>query len=111
MASPQFNIKENDTTPALKVALRDARNRVRPLTGATVVFHMRLASDLVVKITGGSVGVQDASLGIVSYTFSASDTDTAGIYEAEFQVTYSDGTIETFPNDDYIKVIVVDDVA
>ena len=110
MASPTFFIKQNDTTPALSAFLQDARGRPINLTGATVVFHMRLASDLTVKISGGTVVTLSATQGQVSYTFSASNTDTAGNYESEFQVAFSGGEIETFPNDDYIKVIITDDV-
>ncbi len=110
MASPTFFIKQNDTSPALEAFLQDSRGRPVNVTGATVVFHMRLASDLTVKINGASVTISSATQGHVSYTFTAANTDTAGNYEGEFQVTFSDGSIETFPNDDYIKVIITDDV-
>lgn len=35
----------------------------------------------------------------------------AGSYVCEFEVTYSDSTIETFPNDGYIRVEVLSDIA
>ena len=35
----------------------------------------------------------------------------AGMYSAEFEVTYGDGSIETFPNSDYIRVEIIDDIA
>lgn len=111
MASPKFTIKQNDTAPALVTVLQDSRGRPRVLTGATVVLNMRLQSDKVVKITGASVTITDASLGIVSYSFTAANTDTAGVYELEIQVTYSDSTIETFPNNDYVIVTILDDIA
>jgi len=111
MAAPVFFIKQNDTTPALEAFLQDGRGRAVSLTGATVVFHMRLASDLSAKITDGTTSVVKATKGQVKFDFSASNTDTPGIYQGEFQVTFSNGDIETFPNDDYIKVIMVDDVA
>lgn len=106
----QFAIKQNDTAPNLDATLSNARKRPRILTGATVVFHMRLQSDLTVKITSGACTIDDPSLGICHYPWSASDTDTAGIYEGEFQVTYSDATVETFPNSDYIIITITDDI-
>jgi hypothetical protein len=111
VASQTFNIKQNDTSPALEAYLRDSRGRAVNLTGATVVFHMRLQSSGEAKITDGSVTLTTATQGLVSYSFTAANTDTSGIYQAEFQVTFSGGAIETFPNDDYIKVVVTDDVA
>ena len=109
-SSPQFAIKQNDTAPKLTVTLSDSRGRPRILTGATIVFHMRLQSDKTVKITSGSATIDDASLGICHYPFTAANTDTAGIYEGEFQVTYADSTVETFPNNDYIIITITDDV-
>jgi hypothetical protein len=41
----------------------------------------------------------------------AADTDTIGSYEAEFQITFTDGKIETFPNSDFIRITVTDDIS
>ena len=111
MASPKFVIKQNDTAPALVTVLQDSRGRPRLLTGATVVFNMRLQSDLSVKISGASVTITTATLGLVTYSWTAANTDTAGVYQGEIQVTYSDSTIETFPNNDYIIITILDDIA
>ena len=46
----------------------------------------------------------------VRYTFSATNTNTADEYEGEFEVTFSDGSIQTFPNRGYIPVVVQDDI-
>tara|TARA_Y100000310_G_scaffold343774_1_gene452954 strand:+ start:604 stop:939 length:336 start_codon:yes stop_codon:yes gene_type:complete len=110
MASPTFYIKQNDTTPKLEAFLQDDKGRPVNLTGATTIFHMRLTSDLSAKVSSGSTTLESGTKGHVSYGWSSSDTDTAGIYQAEFQVTFVSGAIETFPNDDYIKVIITDDV-
>ena len=111
MALPTFHIKQNDTSPTLDVFLRDDKGRIVSVTGATVLFHLRLASDLAAKITNGSVTLVDSGAGHVRYTFTAANTDTAGTYQGEFQVTFADATIESFPNNGYIKVVITDDVA
>ena len=51
------------------------------------------------------------STGQVEYSWAAGDTDTSGVYDVEIQVTYSDGTVETFPNDGYHELRVLEDLA
>jgi hypothetical protein len=46
----------------------------------------------------------------VQYDWSAADTATIGTYNAEFEVTYGDSSIETFPNNGFISVVVTDDL-
>ena len=111
MATPTFNIKQNDTRPELDVFLRDDKDRTINVTGATVKFNMRNASDNIVKVNAGSVTTVSSTSGRVKYSFSTADTDTAGNFDGEFQVTFVGGQVETFPNDGYIKVIITDDVA
>lgn len=106
-----FYIKQNDTTPSIKATLKDGDGTVINLTDASVRFHMRkIDSTTSVVDAAGSV-VSPATSGIVQYDWSASDTATAGMYSAEFEITYGDGKIETFPNSDYIRVEILDDIA
>lgn len=105
-----FYIKQNDTSPALKVILKDSADVVIPVTGASVILHMRAKTTGTVKVSAAGE-VVDGAAGIVQYEWAAGDTDTVGDYEAEFQVTFADGAIETFPNTDYIKVRVVEEIA
>jgi|TARA_R110000751_G_scaffold256144_1_gene355642 hypothetical protein len=111
MATPTFYIKQNDTRPELDVFLRDDKDRTINVTGATVKFNLRNASDNTVKINNGSVTTVSSTSGRVKYSFAASDTDTAGNFDGEFEVTFVGGQVETFPNDGFIKVIITDDVA
>ena len=110
MANPTFFIKRNDDQPTLDVALRDDKNRPVDVTGASVVFNMRNTADDTTKISGASVTVLAASKGEVRYSWTTTNTNTAGNFEAEFQVTFSDGGVQTFPNDGYIDVIITEDV-
>ena len=70
---------------------------------------MRAVNSSSLKVNS-SATITNASNGAVSYTFSASDTDTAGLFQGEFQVTFSGGAIETFPNSEYISINVLDDL-
>lgn len=107
-----FTIKQNDTSPSLQVSLTDSAGSAIDLTGATSIrFHMRLPSATAAKVDAAAATVGASTAGVVKYDWSAGDTDTAGLYQAEFEVTYSDSSIETFPNGGYLLVNVLDDLA
>jgi len=48
---------------------------------------------------------------LVRYQWSEGDTDTPGVYEAEFEVTYDGGAVETFPNANYRIIEIVRQIA
>ena len=105
-----FYIKQNDTSPAIQATLKDTDGNAVNLLGATVRFHMRKQGATTAKVDAAATIVSAAS-GIVRYNWTAANTDTVGTYNAEFEVTYTDNTVETFPNASYIKVKIVDDIA
>lgn len=103
-----FNIKRLDLLPLLRVQLMDPSGASADLTGATVVFNMA-TPDLVPKIARGAVTVIDAATGVVEYAWASGDTDTAALYLAEFEATYS-GKALTYPNNGYFRVMVGSDL-
>jgi hypothetical protein len=100
-----FTIKQNDTSPSLQVILEDSASVAIPIVGASVKLHMK-SLDGVIKINE-AMTITDADNGVVQYDWQTGDTDTVGIYYVEFQVTYSDSSIETFPNSGNEVVSVV----
>lgn len=105
----RFNIKRNDTSPSLLAVLKDADDVAVDLTGATIRFHMIDKDDTV--IVDDAAVVAGAATGEARYDWSAADTATVGGFRAEFEVTHSDSSIETFPNNGYINVVVHADLA
>lgn len=103
-------IKQNDTSPAITAELRDADGQPVDLSGASVRFHMRKSgqNDVVVD---QSASVVDSADALVRYAWADADTATAGVYQAEFEVTYADQSIETFPNAGFILIEITDDIA
>jgi len=108
-----FTIKRNDLLPILEAILRDANENPVDLTDATgVVFHMREEAGAAMKITDGLAAIgSNPAAGQVSYAWQTDETDTSGIFLAEFEVTWTGGKIQTYPSKGYISVEVVDDLA
>jgi hypothetical protein len=97
MATQTHTIKQGDTGPAIRATLAGVGNVVQALSGAQVKFNMRNATGTVV-INRGDCDIIDPTLGKVSYSWQPSDTVSAGSFQGEFEVTFSDDTVVTFPN-------------
>lgn len=103
----KFTIKRGDTSPALRFVLLPESVS---LAGATARFQMRVCG-------GATVIDRPAEIltvfepAVVAHFWAPGETDTPGRFEAEFQVTYLDGAVETFPNLGFIEVFVTEDVA
>lgn len=106
-----FYIKQNDTAPSIEAVLLDSNGRVRSMANASAVrFHMKSEQGTVL-VEDGVGSVVNAAKGIVSYEWQSGDTSNTGIHNAEFEIEYTNGQIETFPNTGYIRVIVKDEIA
>lgn len=105
-----FYLKQNDTVPSIQTTLLDGDGLPQAITGfSSLKFFMRNAGGTV--IVNADATAVDAAVGLVQYDWDAADTGTAGSFQAEFQVTYADGGVETFPNKGYIEVVITDDIA
>jgi len=111
-------IKKGDTRPILTLTLY-TRNSAGVKTvadlsagGVAAKFTMTLIGSSTPKLSLKTMSiVNPGTSGVVQYTWAAADTDTAGEYRAEVQVTYATGVIETFPNRGFFRVIVTEDLA
>jgi len=112
MPHSEFKLKQNDTSPSIEAKLTDANGLAVNLTGATVIFNMRVKPAGSVKVNGSAAVIVGTAInGRVRYNWTASNTDTADVYEAEWQVTLSNGKVQTFPGGkDYITITIGDDI-
>lgn len=106
--SATFMTKRGDYRAAIKASLKDASGQAVNLTNCNVKFLM---ADLrgKVKINRNAL-IQDAINGIMWFVFEANEVDEAGAFRGEFEVTYADGRVETFPNEGYINVQINSDL-
>jgi hypothetical protein len=98
-----FCIKQGDRSPAISSVLEATG---LDLTGASVKFVMRLpgsTDDAKVNATATVVSATDCE---VEYSWGATDTSDAGLYIAEWVVTFESGIVQTFPPNDYLYVLV-----
>ena len=104
-----FRIKTNDTSPKLSVTLTDALGTPIGLAGCSARFHMKAFGASSLKVDAVA-DIYDEDSGIVEYSWQVGDTDTAGTYYGEIEVTYGDATVETFPNNGYFTIIIKEDL-
>lgn len=110
-----FTIKQNDTRPPWEADIRQdfgepGEAALDLTTATTVMFKMRpLDGSTVPKIDAAATIVSPLA-GTVRYTWAAGDTDTPGDYQAEIEITWSDGGVQTVPNVGYFDITIVDDL-
>jgi hypothetical protein len=102
-------VKKGDLKPSVEAQLHDRLGPIN-LTDASVKFIMQDPATGVVKVNAAAV-IVTALTGRVRYDWVGTNTDTASTYRAEFEVTFLSGAKETFPNDDYDRVVVTGDLA
>lgn len=98
----------NDLLPSLSITCSYADGTKVDLSAATSPkFYMRTAHDAsaAVKVDAAAT-VTDGVGGVLTYSWSSGDTDTAGTYMAEFEVQIG-GRKLTFPNGTQIMKVVV----
>ena len=94
-------LKRGDTGIGIKATLTNENGNV-DLTDANVLFLFN--GDQI------NAGMNDETSGQVFVTFDKRHTEKTGIFDAEFEVTFSDGRVETYPNDDYLKIHILEDL-
>lgn len=105
-------MRQNDTAPVIQAILNGPGGAL-DLTGCSVKFHMKPQPGGTVKVNHSATPDPDqvANRGRVTYTWITGDTDTSGTFNAEWEITYGDGSILSVPNVGYDTVIISDELA
>lgn len=109
-----FRITQGDTSPSFLSQLSDGNVPI-DLTGfqeVRFIMENRFEEKVLDKDTSDSPGVNiiNAKTGDVEVVFTQGETDTAGMYKAEWEVTYGNGAVETFPTGEKIDVEIVEEI-
>lgn len=93
-----IQIKQRDTGIGLVANLSNDGGALN-LSGASVIFMFSRH-----RI---NANVLNSDTGRVMVVLNEVHTSNAGVFNAEFRVTFEDGRIETFPNDGYMKINIM----
>lgn len=110
MAETTFIIKRHDRLPVLRLTLLDDETPV-DLTNAAAT-RLLISNLAGLKVDQPMVKLTQVgdTLGQVEYAWQAGDTDTAGTFNAEVEVTWPGGARQTFPANGYFRVRVTKDL-
>jgi hypothetical protein len=101
-------MKRGDRLPPLVATLGHAGAEPLDLSTATVRFVMKQRrGPVVIERTLPPAAITDQT---ATVDWQPGDTDMAGVYRAEFEVTWSNGLTATFPNADHLLVEIVHDL-
>lgn len=124
MVGKAFIIKENDTRRPWRVPFvenfGEADANPMDFTDVTAAtFLMREAGapgapdvtgTATWTVAGSTVPPATRPEVIVEYVWAPGDLTPPGEYDVEVQLTYSDGGVETVPNNDYFRVTIKEDL-
>jgi hypothetical protein len=104
---------ENDTAPLLTRQLLDGNGNPYNLEDATAVTitiaptsWSQYYSPMAPIVDRGPASVSNASLGYVVWEPQVGDLSPPGSYSYIFEVTWNDGSIQTFPPNSYETLII-----
>lgn len=108
---PEYvRIKEGDRRPSVTMQALDAVGApVNFGVGATAKFIMTRKGEATPTVNAAAT-IVDATLGKLQYDWATGNTDAAGVYDAEFEVTFGDGRKLSIPNFEHLVVVIHEDL-
>lgn len=107
-----FVIKQNDLRKDLERQLIVDGAIVDLSTAESVEFHLNSQPETDSNIINKNANIKDAVNGMVEYEWEEGDTDNPpGTYYFEFQVNWSNGDPQTFPNEGFRTLKIAEEGA
>ena len=106
-----FCLKRHDRLPAITYVVTDNEGLPLDLTPYTAVrFFMRQRDHTELKVSGNASFDGDKQDGIVRYEWADGDTDTAGVFFAEFELEDASGKKRSVPSTGLIRIEIAGDL-
>jgi len=99
-----FYIRQGFIRPYMTAQVTDGAGVVVSLVTATSVTFKMISCATGLTVVSAAGIIFNAAQGLVRYGWQSADTALIGRYLALFEVTFSDGTVISFPTPDYIPV-------
>ena len=106
--SYDITLKRGDTRHAIKAILKDNDGDPVDLTGCEIKFIMAPLGRRATVCREPYIA--DAGHGEVWVVWVPGETGISGVYQAELEVVYPDGKVETFPSNRYISINIMNDL-
>lgn len=105
MSTDVLILKRGDTGPMFRAQCLDGTSGV-DLSGATA-SRLLMSGPVTQTLT---LTRESGTSGWVRRTWAANDLTTVGTYKAEVEVTWADGTVQTFPGSGFVGIVVTEDL-
>ena len=99
-----FVTKQGDTLNELRATLDPAQGAVADIDNVRFRMSDTLHNNLIDRLVDGGV------LPEVVVIFTEAEVAEEGNFLGEFVATYTNGRVETFPNDNYVKIQILKNV-
>ena len=103
-----FVLKKGDTSPVLVATFKDYDGTAVSIVGASVKILVKTLDGT--SVVNSPMTITDGTNGVAEYEWQSGDTDTTGTYKVEFEVTFDNGAVETFPNNKYEMMVIKEDL-
>jgi len=105
-----FITKRHSRRPYVRLQVKDADGNAYDLTSVFSVRFLMYDLDGVQKVDAAGSVESPATAGIIKYEWAAADVDTAGNYNAEFDLDWGSGVVMTLPSNGLIRVRIHEDL-
>jgi|LSQX01.3.fsa_nt_gb hypothetical protein len=105
--SYDITLKRGDTRNCIRVILKDADGNPLSIPECKEIRFLMAPLGRLAMINRLAYVPDEGSPGEVWHVWALGDTDTSGVYRAEFRVEYMDGRKETFPSNGYISINIM----
>jgi hypothetical protein len=106
MATIEATFVQGNTAPDIVAQLHDEKTPSIPLnltTATSVKFQMRKPDDRLFQVDAAAT-VTNPSQGLVSYSWATNDLDIEGEFDAQWEVHWNDGKVQTIAKPNRILV-------